>query len=65
MIYKNGQFLFFGEESFAKVEAIYGSRFAGPFLFFTLGFSYYPNKLRMGDHKISFTVDVRAARSFA
>lgn len=41
MIYKNGQFLFFGEESFAKVEAIYGSRFAGPFLFFTLGFSYY------------------------
>ena len=41
IIYKNGQLIFFPRDTLASTEAICGSKYAGPFLFFTLGFSYF------------------------
>ena len=41
IIYKSGNFLFFHRETLASKEAIFGSRFAAPFLYLTLSISYY------------------------
>lgn len=57
IIYKNGQLIFIPKYTLASPEAIYGSKYAGPFLSFTLGFSYF---LILKNKKITFLFLVSA-----
>ena len=41
IIYKGENFILFPMDSLAKADAIYGTRYSAPLLFFTLGISYY------------------------